>query len=78
MIKDTVPGVAGNCTTGVAFGMAWMTANSLPFLHILSVVVGILASIATAAYYFVEWRAARHHRAKFGRPLPRRKKKKTR
>lgn len=75
MIKETVPGVAGNCTTGVAFGLAWVTANSMPFLHILSVLVGIVASVATAAYYFVEWRAARQHRKKYGRPLPRRKNK---
>lgn len=76
VIRETVPGVAGNCTTGVAFGLAWMTANTLPLLHILSVLVGILASVATAGYYFYEWRADRQHRAKYGRLPPRRRKKK--
>lgn len=59
-VKDTVPGVVGNCIGGGAFTIAWMTTNVLPWLHLLSVAVGILASAGTAGYYFVAWREGRH------------------
>lgn len=62
MIKDTIPGVVGNCSAGAAFGVAWLTDNAMPALHLLSVVVGIVASVATAMYYLIEWRAARKRR----------------
>lgn len=71
-VKDTVPGVVGNCTSAGAFTVAWMTANVLPWLHLLSVAVGILASAGTAGYYFVAWREGRH---KPRRKIIRRRKK---
>lgn len=62
MIKDTIPGVVGNCSAGAAFGIAWITDNAMPALHILSVIVGIVASVATAMYYLLEWRRVRKER----------------
>lgn len=62
MIKDTIPGVVGNCSVATSFGIAWLTDNAMPTLHVLSVVAGIVASVATALYYLLEWRAARKRR----------------
>lgn len=72
-IKDTVPGVAGNCTTAAAFTIAWITTNALPWLHVLSVMVGIGASVATGIYYM---RAARTKRARRERVQRYRRRKK--
>lgn len=58
-VKETMPGVAGNCTTVGAFSVAWFTEEVLPTLHALSLLVGIIAGCATAAYYYVMWRKAR-------------------
>lgn len=71
-VKETVPGVVGNCTSASAFTLAWVTMNVLPWLHLLSVAVGILASGGTAVYYFVQWRNGRH---KPRRKIVRRRKK---
>lgn len=64
MIKDTVPGVVGNCASTSAWVTAWITLHSEPVLHIMSVVAGIIASIATAAYYILEYRRARKERTR--------------
>lgn len=63
MIKDTIPGVVGNCSVVTSFSIAWLTDNAVPVLHVISVIVGIIASIATAMYYLLEWRAVRKRRA---------------
>lgn len=60
MIKETAPGVVGNCASAGAFALAWFTANALPILHVISILVGIGASIGTAGYYFVAWRKEWH------------------
>lgn len=62
MIKDTIPGVVGNCSVATSFGVAWLTDNAMPALHVISVVVGILASLATAMYYLLEYRRAQKER----------------
>lgn len=76
MIRDTVPGVAGNCASGGAWLIAWFTLHGEPVLHVMSVVAGIIASIATAAYYILEYRRARKERVqitKRGRAVQRKK-----
>jgi len=57
-VKETVPGVVGNCTSGVAYVLAYVTAETLPILHVMSLLAGVLASSATFAYYIVQWRRA--------------------
>lgn len=66
-VRDTAPGVVGNCIGTGAFTVAWMTTNVLPWLHILSVLVGILASAGTAGYYFVAWRQGWHKKSRRGK-----------
>ena len=61
-LRETTPGLIGNCTAGAAWGIAWLTADGLPILHALSMVAGILLSIITGAYYFAKWRLARSER----------------
>lgn len=63
-VKETIPGVAGNCASGAAWTLAWITANVEPALHMLAVLVGILTSGATFAYYIVQWQAARAKRGR--------------
>jgi hypothetical protein len=72
-VKETVPGIIGNCAVGVAGIVAWITADGLPILQAVSLLCGILVALATAGYYFVMWRrvrrkeeaeAARRRRAK--------------
>jgi len=62
VIKDTIPGVVGNCASVTAFSVAWLTDNALPVVHVFSILAGTAASIATAAYYVVSWQARRNER----------------
>lgn len=57
-VKETMPGIIGNCASGAAFVAAWLTNDGLPLLHVISVVIGIIVGIGTAGYYFAMWRRA--------------------
>ena len=63
--SHTIPGATAACTTYSALGLAWVTENALPWLHVISLIIGIAAGITTALYYFVEWRTACKHRAAY-------------
>lgn len=63
-VKETMPGLAGNCVSGSAWTIAWATEAVMPWLHIISVVVGILASAGTAGFYFMAWLDGRHKKSR--------------
>lgn len=58
-VKETMPGIIGNCASGAALVAAWLTNDGLPILHVISVVIGIIVGIGTAGYYFAMWRRAK-------------------
>ena len=74
-VKATTPGLVGNCTTGAAFTIAWIADDVTPVLHALSLFVGCLAGLATAAYYFAMWHKAHKQASKPVRPTKIAKKK---
>lgn len=58
--KTTIPGLIGNATAGGAFTIAYLTDDVIPVLHAISLVAGIVAAFATAAYYIREmWKKNR-------------------
>ena len=73
-LKETAPGVASNCVSGAAWVVA-LVSGSLPYLHALSLLVAVIASGATAGYYFIAWRNERKTRARRRRRLQRKKAK---
>lgn len=54
-LRETVPGVVGNGTMAGAGFVAWVTTEATPVLHALSLLVTILAGVATALYYTAKW-----------------------
>lgn len=65
MLDHTAPGAGAACTTYSALAVAWVTSGVEPALHVVSLLVGIAAGIATAGYYFVQWHGVRKHRAAY-------------
>lgn len=57
-MKDTVPGLVGNGVIVAAGTTSWF-AKADPAMHFFSVLVGIVASIATTVYYITKYRSER-------------------
>lgn len=55
-VRETLPGVAGNVTSSGAFTVAYLTTDVLPWLHVVSILAGIIASVATTIYYIYKMR----------------------